>query len=68
MQFFLLTIAFVYCLDFHSSVKQDRLYKETQLLGFIDAITNNMNKSDNLTMDIFRAFDKVSHSLLTHTS
>jgi hypothetical protein len=42
---------------------------ETQLLEFIDDVTKNMENSfqtDVLIMDFSKAFDKVSHNLLTH--
>ena len=42
---------------------------ETQLLEFIDDVTKNMANSvqtDALIMDFSKAFDKVSHNLLTH--
>jgi hypothetical protein len=42
---------------------------ETQLLEFVDDITNNLEKSaqtDILVMDFAKAFDKVSHNLLVH--
>ena len=42
---------------------------ETQLLEFIDDVTLNMEngkQTDILVMDFFKAFDKVSHSLLLH--
>jgi hypothetical protein len=42
---------------------------ETQLIEFIDDITNNMEKNkqtDVLIMDFSKAFDKVCHSLLLH--
>ena len=42
---------------------------ETQLTEFIDDITRNLDngkQTDCLIMDFSKAFDKVSHSLLTH--
>jgi hypothetical protein len=42
---------------------------ETQLLEFIDDVTKNMENSlqtDVLIMDFSKAFDQVSHNLLTH--
>jgi hypothetical protein len=42
---------------------------ETQLIEFIDEISNNMNngkQTDCLIMDFSKAFDKVNHNLLTH--
>ena len=42
---------------------------ETQLLEFSDDVTKNMENSlqtDVLIMDFSKAFDKVSHNLLTH--
>ena len=42
---------------------------ETQLINFINDITMNMDagkQTDCLIMDFSKAFDKVSHSLLTH--
>ena len=42
---------------------------ETQLLEFVDDVTKNMENSkqtDVLIMDFSKAFDKVSHNLLTH--
>ena len=42
---------------------------ETQLIDFIDDVTNNLDKgkqTDCLIMDFSKAFDKVSHSLLLH--
>ena len=42
---------------------------ETQLLEFIDDISKNLDtgkQTDYLIMDFSKAFDKVSHSLLTH--
>ena len=42
---------------------------ETQLLEFIDDVTKNMENSlqtDVLIMDFSKAFDKVSHNLLSH--
>jgi hypothetical protein len=42
---------------------------ETQLIEFIDDVTSNIEKSvqtDILIMDFSKAFDKVSHNLLTH--
>ena len=46
-----------------------KLSCETQLIEFIDDITNNLDNgqhTDCLIMDFSKAFDKVSHSLLTH--
>ena len=42
---------------------------DTQLVEFIDDITNNLDvgrQTDCLTMHLSKAFDKVSHCLLTH--
>jgi hypothetical protein len=42
---------------------------ETQLLEFIDDISSNLDtgkQTDCLIMDFSKAFDKVSHNLLTH--
>ena len=42
---------------------------ESQLIEFIDDVTNNMatgKQTDVLLMDFSNAFDKVSHSLLVH--
>ena len=41
----------------------------TQLLGFVDELTNNMaqgKQTDILVMDFAKAFDKVNHLLLVH--
>ena len=41
----------------------------SQLLGLMDEITHSRDKGrqiDMLVMDFAKAFDKVSHSLLTH--
>ena len=60
--------------------KHDILYKlqqgfrsglscETQLLGFIDDILNNMNnkqQTDVVVMGFAKAFDKVGHKRLLH--
>ena len=43
---------------------------ETQLIEFVDDITNNMSagkQTNVLIMDFSKAFDKVCHSLLMHT-
>jgi hypothetical protein len=42
---------------------------DTQLVEFIDDITNNLDigrQTDGMIMDFSKAFDKVSHCLLTH--
>ena len=42
---------------------------ETQLLGFVDEVSKNLEsgaQEDLLVLDFSKAFDKVSHSLLTH--
>ncbi len=42
---------------------------ETQLIEFLDEISSNLDQgkqTDVLVMDFAKAFDKVSHSLLTH--
>ena len=46
-----------------------KLSCETQLVEFIDDVTRNLDagqQTDCLIMDFSKAFDKVSHSLLTH--
>ena len=56
------------CIPFNTVFGKNRSC-ETQLLEFIDDVTKNMANSvqtNVLIMNFSKAFDKVSHNLLTH--
>ena len=53
----------------HYNMASARIGPETQLLEFVNDITDNLEnhaQTDTLIMDFSKAFDKVSHSLLIH--